>query len=498
MTTKVVKGSVWTLAGQVAPLAVSLVTTPFTIRLLGAEGYGVFILLGLIPNYFLFADFGMSMASTKFGSVAFAEGDGDKEARIVRTAALIAMLTSAPIALALILLSGPILTIFNVPENFRAEAVVALRIAALTLVVNFLCGIFNTPQLARLRMELNTLINAGSRIAGLIAMPVVLYLGYGVVGAMAVLLAAGVINLTGHILVSGRLLPDLFGFSIDREQFTALLKFGGGLVAAGILALLLANFERGALPRLVSIEALAFYTVAFTLISMLTMFSNAMIQSLIPAFSRLQTDNSRAQLQNLYSRGIRLTFIGLVPSVVFFAIIATPFFTIWAGEAYGRESSPVFYVMLFGLVFNVPAYLPYAAIMAAGRTDIFLKLFLAELVPYIALVILLTIQFGAVGAAAAWSIRAMIEGVLWFFLAKRVAGVSFSNVRLGSFAIAGSVMLIPLAAHYYFAGFSVVVLVLFAICSLPYALILWKIVLGNEELAWISGRVSNMLGRPSR
>lgn len=75
MTTKVVKGSLWTLAGQVAPLAVSLVATPFVIRLLGAESYGVLILIGLIPTYLGFAAFGMSMASTKFGSEAYAEGD---------------------------------------------------------------------------------------------------------------------------------------------------------------------------------------------------------------------------------------------------------------------------------------------------------------------------------------------------------------------------------------------------------------------------------------
>jgi len=48
MTTKVVKGSLWTLAGQVAPLGVSLVTMPFVIRMLGAESGGVLILVGLI------------------------------------------------------------------------------------------------------------------------------------------------------------------------------------------------------------------------------------------------------------------------------------------------------------------------------------------------------------------------------------------------------------------------------------------------------------------
>jgi hypothetical protein len=38
MTTKVVKGSLWTLAGQVLPLFATFLTTPITIRLLGLEG----------------------------------------------------------------------------------------------------------------------------------------------------------------------------------------------------------------------------------------------------------------------------------------------------------------------------------------------------------------------------------------------------------------------------------------------------------------------------
>src|SRR6476659_4524658 len=99
MTTKVVKGSLWTLAGQVLPLGVSLVTTPFVIRMLGAEGYGVLILIGLIPTYLGFADFGMSTASTKYASEAYAERDSEKEARIVRTSAVIALASCSPIAL---------------------------------------------------------------------------------------------------------------------------------------------------------------------------------------------------------------------------------------------------------------------------------------------------------------------------------------------------------------------------------------------------------------
>lgn len=497
MTVKVVKGSIWTMAGQVAPMAISLGVTKFMIPILGVKGYGVLMLLALIPNYFLFADFGMSMASTKYGSEAFAKGDLETEGRVIRTAAFIALVTSVPIAGLLFLLSSPILDIFfEVPDFLHGETVIGLRIVSLTLLINFQCNIFNTPQLARLRMDLNTLINAGSRIAGLIATPIVIYLGYGIVGAVTVLLIASVINLTGHLMISRGLLKNLLSFSIDRDQFRPLLKFGGGLMAASILGLLLGNIERGILPKLVSLEALAFYTLASTIIAMMTLFSNSMIQSLIPAFARLQTDDDRVPFHGLYSRGIRLALIVLAPSVAFFLITAKPFFTWWASsEASGMESSRIFYVLLLGLVFNVPAYLPYAVLMASGRTDIFAKLFLIELVPYIALIVLLTIWYGAAGAAAAWSIRAIIEAVIWFLLARRVSGIPFSNVKLPSFALATLVLVVPVLINIYYGGLNAWVVSSFVLASISYLLILRLLVLTNEELGWISERVVMFLPR---
>ena len=275
MTTKVVKGSLWTLAGQVIPLGASIVATPFVIRLLGAEGYGVLILVGLIPTYLGFADMGMSIASTKFGSEAYAAGDAEREALTVRTAAVIAMFAAVPAATLIALSSDRLVTLFNVPDHLAAEAALALKVAAVTFVLNFLNAIFNTPQLARLRMDMNTLVTSGFRMAGIIATPIVIYLGGGLLGAVIVLLIASLATLIGHIWVSGRLLPQLLDITIDRSSIRPLLKFGAALVLSGIAGIVLVNAEKGMLSTLLSPKALAYYYVAFTLVNMMAMFSSA-------------------------------------------------------------------------------------------------------------------------------------------------------------------------------------------------------------------------------
>lgn len=490
MTTKVVKGSLWTLVGQVLPMAVSLITTPIVIRLLGAEGWGVMLVVLLIPSFLGFADFGMALASTKFGSEAFATGSRDKEGRIVRTAALIALLSATPIAAALFLLSGTVVGWFNIPEHFRGQASIALKLAAITFVLNLLCLIVNTPQLARLRMDVNTLVNTGFRVLGAIAIPIVIYLGGGLVGIFIVLFAVSTLTLLGHIFVSGRLLSELFQISIERAAIRPMLKFGGGLVVAGVAAILLTNLDRFVLTKVTSVETLAFYSAAATLASMVTLMTGSMIQSLMPAFSQLQGAENRETLTALYSRGTRFNLIWLVPAIVSLAIIAKTFFTVWGGEDFGRESPMPFYILLFGLAFNVLAYFPWATIMAAGRSDVFAKLYWIELVPYIALVSWLTWNFGASGAAAAWSIRVIADAAILFWLAKKIGGVSFTDRAIRSFAGAFVVMVPPLAAILYFRELNSAVIIINLICMIAYATIVWKVVLEGDEIVWFKNRLN--------
>jgi Na+-driven multidrug efflux pump len=112
MTTKVVKGSIWTLAGSVPSACRFICCHTFRHSILGTEAYGVLLLVGLIPTYFSFADFGMGVASTKFASEAYAQGDSRKEAGVVWTATFIALVTSFLVAIPIFIFSAKIIPAF--------------------------------------------------------------------------------------------------------------------------------------------------------------------------------------------------------------------------------------------------------------------------------------------------------------------------------------------------------------------------------------------------
>ena len=93
LTSRVARGSIWSLSGQSATLLASLISTPFVIRLLGAEGYGVLALVNLTFAYMAFADVGMGVASTRFASNCQG-GESEEEVAIVWTSLLIVSIPS--------------------------------------------------------------------------------------------------------------------------------------------------------------------------------------------------------------------------------------------------------------------------------------------------------------------------------------------------------------------------------------------------------------------
>lgn len=474
------------LVGRILPLAVSLVATPFVIRFLGAEKYGVLILVGLIPAYFNFADFGMSVASTKFGADAYAEGDLSKEAGVVQTAATIAFLSSITVALPIFIFSGAIMNALNVPLDLQGQGSLALKITSVGFVLNILASVVNTPQLARMRMDLTTFVSAGSAMLMSAAIPIVLFLGGGIVEAVWIAFFAAVVGLIGQLFIARKLLPKLFNPSIDRRMFRPLLKFGGTWLLTMLAAVMLVNLEKLFLTHQVSVRALAYYSVAFTFAAVATLFSSSMLQTLIPAFSQLLSSNRKEEFETLFARSMRLSLVCLLPTIMYLFVIAKPFFTIWAGAEFGESSTISLYILLIGLLFSVVASVPFAAIVASGKTGVVTKLLWLELIPFMVSALLLISWLGIIGAAIAWSARMSFDSIFQTYLAKKSANISYIGIG-GATRWFFTIIFIapPMLFAVFVNNFSPWLIVILISCTIGYSVSAWKTLITLDEKTWI-------------
>ena len=444
MMPQVIRGSIWTVVGNFGPLLVSPLATPFTIRLLGVDGYGAFSLIGILPAYLGFADLGMGMASTKFGSESFREADSRSESSAVWTSALVATFFALPIVLLLLVFSSEVVNAFAIPANILADTTKALQISAVSLFVGFLNSIFNTPQLSRLRMDLNAAITSLPRMLSVASIPVVLYYGGGLTGAASVVLTANLLTLAGHLHSSHSLLPELRSIRIDLSLVRPLLLFGSGMALTSIAAVLLTHMEKVILAVTVSVQSLAFYAVAANLAGLLTIVSSAMSQSLIPAFVRLQRDELLPEREVMFQRATKIALLTFLPMMATLLSVAGPLLRLWAGEEIGLRGVAPLYVIVAGLMFNLMAFVPLASLMAEGKTHLLAKLYWIELVPYSIMVWYLSSHYAELGAAAAWTVRVIADASLLFYLNFKSTGLKPTLPAPKGFLLGAAVLAVPI------------------------------------------------------
>ena len=77
---------------------------------------------------------------------------------------------------------------------------------------------------------------------------------------------------------------------------------------------------------------------------------------------------------------------------------------------------------------NALAFVPYELVQSQGRPDITAKFHAIELAPFLAILWMFTNAFGLVGAAAAWSLRVIIDGLCLYRASRLPTGALVQTI----------------------------------------------------------------------
>ena len=322
LTSRVFRGGVVSVAGQVAVLGAAFIATPIVIRGLGAEAYGVFALVNVILGYLAFADFGMGAATTTFASQAHASGDDDGERSVIVTGVMIAGVAAAVVAAGLLPYRrrcSPI--VCRVPSALRRRR--SSPLPARRRPVRDAANVLNTPQLVRLRMNVYAAVSTAGSLLQILLVPVAVVLGYGLAGAVAGGVAAAVALAGMHLVASNRLLPRMLLGRTDAALAWRSVRFGGALVVSMAASVTLTHGEKLLLSHYSSATQLAYYAVAFNVAAVLSVARRSGRRIAASRLRAVAGAGDRVRLATLFDRAVRARGYA-APA----AILAT-----WAGRS---------------------------------------------------------------------------------------------------------------------------------------------------------------------
>jgi len=480
---RLARNVVLNLAGQGLPVAVAIFAIPVLLRQLGIDRFGVMTLVWMVIGYLSLFDLGTGRALTKFVAQKYGTGDEQDIPALVWTS-LAMMLGFGLVGTVGVLAFSPWLVrqVLNVPPGLHSETLASFHVLALSIpVVITTTGLRGVLE-ARQRFGFINAVSVVNGIFSFAAPLVVVAFSRNLLPIVAVLAVARLVVLVIHFYVCLHEVPSLsHRVAVQPRVAIPLLRFGGWITVSNVLSPIMVYADRLLVAALVSIAAVAYYVTPYSLVTKLLLVPTAIAGVLFPAFAAtFSRDRSRTSL--LFSRGVKSTLIAVFPLTLLVVALAHPGLSLWLGADFAAHGARVLQILAIGVFINSIAHVPFALVQGAGRADLAAKLHLAELPVYLAAVWLMTRAYGIEGTALAWSIRAAVDAILLFWLARRVLPQDRAAMQRleRPVALAGGVQVAAMAprglvADIVFAGLVILV----------FGWLSWMVLLDPEERTWL-------------
>jgi O-antigen/teichoic acid export membrane protein len=393
------------LAGQGWAVALALLCTPFYIKLLGTEAYGLIAFFFLLQSLLQLFDLGI-------GATLNREIARSVAAHTVETGTLVVSAEAWYWALGLIfgvvlLAALPSFAVWWLNPRALAEAEVAkaARVFAALALLQWPSAFYGAG-LAGLQKQTT---------ANFIQMP---FIATGAIGGLAFIWFGprSVAALLGwqactsflQLLVLRRYFWSSMGLQRSQQvrDFAMLWKhwrFSLGVAGISIFGLVLTHLDKVILSRLLYLEAFAHYSLANTLARGLYVIITPVFSAYFPRLSTLVARNDMNELRQSYHTGNQLMAALLVPLAAVIAVFPTEIATLWLRDApLAKEIALVAPFLVLGVALNGLMNIPFALQLAFGRTRIALWITIGLVVALVPGIILGAMLYGTQGAAFMW------------------------------------------------------------------------------------------------
>lgn len=438
------------LVGNLVPMLAALLAAPWFLHRLGQERFGVLSLIWVVVGYFSFLDMGLGRAVTVAVAPLRATSraaDAAHERDILGAASTLL----GGVGLALVALLALALAAWGLPVRFSSEALRAEATGAawimlpaippllLTSVLRgHLEGIGAFAALNRVRTASGVALVAGPLLTA-IASPDLAWACAAIV-LVRVLTLLALVRLVARELAlgSGALLRVLL-WGGHRAWRRRLLAFGGWATVSNVVGPVIVYVDRFIVADMLTAGAVALYAVPFDVVSRLPVIVAALCSVLLPEIARVSGHPAivapgGAALEAAAAPGAgdpgaarrivadsTLASLLVVVPLVALAIALTPLgLRVWLGADFARQSAALTRILLVAFGINALAQIPFTALQGSGHARAVAFVHLAEVLPYLALVIWAVGSFGLLGAACSWALRGALDYAALAWLWRRL------------------------------------------------------------------------------
>ncbi len=382
---------------------------PFYVRYMGMEAYGLVGFYALLQMWFQLLDIGLSPTMARETS-RFCGGATDALSLRLLLRALEAIFVGIALvgAVGIVMGSGIIadrwLKVQQLPlDEVRHSIMLMAVIVALRWVSGLYRGTISGFERLVWLNGFNALAVSGRFI---LVIPVFIYVGTGPVIFFSYQLVIALLEITGLVIKSYRLMPKVATGQRLAWQWTPLrgvLKFSLNIAFTGSAWVIVTQTDKLLLSNILPLSEYAYFTLTVLVAGSVLLTTNPISGALLPRLTKLNAADDEAGLIRLYRKATQMVAIIAIPAALVLAFFAEHTLWAWTGDPeLARKAAPVLALYATGNGILALAAFPYYLQYAKGDLKLHVIgniLFVVALLPTL---IWATRQFGVLGAGFTW------------------------------------------------------------------------------------------------
>ncbi|MCH2159027.1 MAG: hypothetical protein MK096_09665 [Oleiphilaceae bacterium] len=385
-------------------IAIGFWMLPFLYNNLGAEQYGVWVLLGSTVAAFYMLDLGFSQAITRYVAEYIYTERFQEANKIINTALAIYSLLGLIILLAAVLVAR---FFFNESElNSISDNApqIAFFILALSLALEFPAKAFPGIINAYLRFDRVAQVRTAFSIINAIAIYLFVSEGYGIVAIAIIGLTTNSLSTLIYALFAKSLFKQLL-FSrelINKEDFVEIYHFSKWVFIIDTAYLLKDKIGIWAIAAFGMIASLPIFYAAQRLAEYAGTFINQALAMSTPLLTKYHSEGDIEKLRETHSLFFKMYVIASVTTMGGFILAGEAFLKVWMGPDFDAKLSAEILFVLATSSFIMISLQPFVSLLMTLKKHKYAAIIsMLELSASTASILVFKDDFGLVGIATA-------------------------------------------------------------------------------------------------
>jgi O-antigen/teichoic acid export membrane protein len=416
-------------------LFAGLILSPYIIRKLGVEGYGVWALVFSLVGYYGLMDLGFRAAVIRFTAHYAALEQVDRINQMIST--LLTYLAGLAMLLlgATMLLANHAHRFFKVSAAYQDEMGVLILIVGASLSFGLVFNVFSGFIEGLQRFDLANqvrIVALGVRTGGA---AVLLALGFGLVALGIVTLVSQALMYVQYTLIAKRVYPRL-RYSIglvNRAVIREVARYGVPTFVASLASQSLEQTPSLVIGNVRSVESVTYYTVPYRLILFVADALSRIGLVAAPKAAELAGRGREGSVRQLATYSNRYCFALFVPFAIWLLLFGQDFLVVWVGPKVAAGSGLLLPFLTAAIGFAIAGQTSSSAILfGLSRHQFYAYGLLVEAVASAVGLFLVIPSFGVLGAAVVTAVLMVaVRGVYTPWLMCHYLRISYPGYLLG-------------------------------------------------------------------